>query len=93
MQTCTLWKCIFQHFSWVEDQIVSERIFEIWPSVIKLMNHWMSLTPFKQPKCKSNKVVKGSIKVPFAVAKLKFYISIAGLLKPYLKPLNSHRSH
>ena len=81
---CTLWKCIFQHFRWVEDQKVSERILEIWPSVIKIMNHWMFLPPSKQPKCKSVEVVKGAIKDPFTVAKLKFFSSIAGLLQSYL---------
>ena len=58
VQTCTLWKCIFQHFSWVEDQKVSERIVKIWPSIIKIMNHWMSLPPSKQPKCESYEAVK-----------------------------------
>ena len=38
METCTLWECIFQHFMWVEDQNVSEKIVEIWPSVIQIIS-------------------------------------------------------
>ena len=74
----------FKHFRWVEDQKVSERIVEIWPSIIKILNHWMSLPSYKQPKCKSYEVVKGAVKDPFTVAKLKFFGFIAGRLVPYL---------
>ena len=42
------------------------------------MNHWMSLPGSKQTKCKSYEVVKGAIKEPFTVAKLKFSAFIAG---------------
>ena len=41
-----------KHFRWAEDQKVSERIVEIWPSIIKIVNHWMSLPS------KSNQSVK-----------------------------------
>lgn len=49
--SCTLWKCIFQHFRWVEDIKIIERIVEIWSSVIKIMNDWMSLPSSQQPRC------------------------------------------
>ena len=78
VQSCTLWKFIFQHFRWVEDQKVSQGIVEIWPSVIKIMNHWMLLPPYNQTKCKSYEVAKGAIKDPFTVEKLKFFSFIAG---------------
>ena len=81
-------KCIFQHHRWAEDQKVSERIVEIWPSVIKIMNHWMSLLPSKQPK--KSYVVKGAIEKLFTVAKLKFFSFIAGCLKSYLTIYHSH---
>ena len=91
MQTCTLWIYIFHHFRWVEGQKVSERIVEIWPSVIKIMNHWMSLPPSKQPQCKTYEVVKGAIKDLFKVTKLKFFSFIAGLLMPYLTIYQSQK--
>ena len=52
----------------------------------------MSLPPSKQPRCKSYGVVKGSIKNPFTVAKLKFFSFIAGLLKPYLTIYQSQKA-
>ena len=83
-------KCIFQHFRWIEGQKVSEIIVEIWPSVIKIMNHWMPLPPSKQPKI-SYEVVKGAIKDPFTVAKLKLFNFTAGCLKPYLTIYQSQK--
>ena len=51
-------------FTWVEDKKVSDRIIEIWPSIVKIVNHWSKLAPSKQPKCKSHKVLKGAVKDP-----------------------------
>ena len=59
-------------------------IIEIWPSIIKRMNHWMCLPPSEELKCKSYKVAKSTIKDSFTVAKLKFFSFIAGLLKLYI---------
>ena len=55
------------------------------------MNHWTSLPPSKQPKCKSYEVIKGSIKDPFTVAKLKIFSFIAGLLTLYLTIYQSQK--
>ena len=55
------------------------------------MNHWISLPPSKQPKCKSFEVVKGLIKDPFTVAKLKFFSFVAGLLKHCLTIYQSQK--
>ena len=35
----------------VEDKKVSDRIIEIWPSIVKIVNQWSSLPPPKQSKC------------------------------------------
>ena len=88
---CTLWKCIFQHFMWVEHQKFSDGIVAIWLSVIKIMDHWMPLPRSKQPKCKSYEVVKGAIKDPFPVVTLIFFSFIAGHLKPYLTIYQSQK--
>ena len=71
-------------FRWVEDKKVSERIIEIWPSIVKIVNHWSKLAPSKQPKCKSYEVLKGAVKDPLIVAKLNFFSFLAGHLLPYL---------
>ena len=51
----------------------------------------MSLPPTKQPKCKSYEVVKGAIKDPFTVAKLKFFSFISGLRKLNLTIFQSQK--
>ena len=75
----------------VEHQKFSDGIVAIWLSVIKIMNHWMSLPRSKQPKCKSYEVVMGAIKDPFPVAKFIFFSFIAGRLKPYLTIYQSQK--
>ena len=51
----------------------------------------MFLPPTKQPECKGYEVVKGAIKDPFTVSKLKFFSFIAGLLKRYLTIYQSQK--
>ena len=63
---------------------VSDRIIKIWPSVIKIVNHWSSFPPSKEPKCKSYKVLKNALKDPFVVAKFNFFSFLARCLLPYL---------
>ena len=48
-------------FRWVEDKKVSNRIIKIWPSIVKIVNHWSLLSPSKQPKCKSYEVLKNAV--------------------------------
>ena len=78
-------------FRWVEDKKVSDRIIEIWPSIVKIVNHWSKLAPSKQPKCKSYEVLKGAVKDPLIVAKLNFFSFLAGHLLPYLTSYQSQK--
>ena len=78
-------------FRWVEDKKVSDRIIEIWPSIVKIVNHWSKLAPSKQPKCKSYEVLKGAVKDPLLVAKLNFFSFLAGHLLPYLTSYQSQK--
>ena len=38
---------------WVENKLVTERIVEVWPNLIKLKNFWTSFSKSKQPTCKN----------------------------------------
>ena len=78
-------------FRWVEDKKVSNRIIEIWPSIVKIVNHWSKLAPSKQPKCKSYEVLKGAVKDPLVVAKLNFFSFLAGHFLPYLTSYQSQK--
>ena len=78
-------------FRWVEDKKVSDRIIEIWPSIVKIVNHWSSLPPSKQPKCKSYEVLKNAVKDPSVVAKFNFFSFLAGRLLPYLTRYQSQK--
>ena len=76
---------------WVEDKKVSDRIIKIWSSIVKIVNHWSSLPPSKQPKCKSYEVLKNAVKDTSAVAKFNFFSFLAGRLLPYLTRYQSQK--
>ena len=38
---------------WIEDRPVADRLLEIWPEIVKVVNYWNSLPKSKQPKCKT----------------------------------------
>ena len=76
---------------WVEDKKVSDRIIKIWSSIVKIVNHWSSLPPSKQPKCKSYEVSKNALKDPSVVAKFNFFSFLAGRLLPYLTRYQSQK--
>ena len=78
-------------FRWVEYRKVSYRIIKIWLSIVKIVNHWSSLPPSKQPKCKSYKVLKNAMKNPSVVAKFNFFSFLAGHLLPYLTRYQSQK--
>ena len=67
------------------------RIIEIWPSIVKIVNHWSKLAQSKQPKCKSYEVLKGAVKNPLVVAKVNFFSFLAGHLLPYLTSYQSQK--
>ena len=74
----------------VEDKKVIDRMIEIWPSVVKIVNHWSSLPPSKHPKCKSYDVLKNAVKDTSVAVKFNFSF-LAGRLLPYLTRYQSQK--
>ena len=68
---------------WVESKGVAERAKSLWEHVVKIVKFWK-----KQSECDSYNV-KDAVDDSLTVAKLGFFIYVAGLLEPYLKSYQS----
>ena len=81
----------FYLFSWVVNKIVAERLIEIWPNIMKLVNHWLGLKKSDRPSSKSFFTVSSAVDDILLPAKLSFFSFIAGILEPYLKAYQTEK--
>jgi hypothetical protein len=70
---------------WIEDVPVAERAIQIWPNIVKYVEHISARPKSKVPKIQSFKTLQASIRDPLKIAKLQFFVHIAQLLLPFLK--------
>ena len=70
---------------WLKDKKVAERLMNIWPSIVKIFNHWESLAESKHPPCKSFEFVVNAIKNELSLAKLQFFNYLASMFELFLK--------
>ena len=69
----------------VEDKKVAERLISIWPSIVKIVNHWDSLPKSKYPSCKPYEFVVNAVKNELSLARLQFFNYLTGMFEPFLK--------
>ena len=67
---------------WVENKLVAERMSEVSPNVIKLINTWTLLLKSKQPTYKSDTNVCDAMQDPLKISKLTFFSFVCGLVEP-----------
>ena len=70
---------------WVENKMVAEKLIKLWPNMIKVFDFWSSLCKLRETCSKNYKNTKKGIEDPLTVAKLHFFLFVAGLLQPFLK--------
>ena len=85
---CVTGSTSFPHYlgtaRWVESKGVAERAKSLWEHVVKIVNFSKKLPKSKQPKCDSYDIVKDAADDPLTVAKLEFFVYVAGLLESLL---------
>ncbi|XP_066936367.1 uncharacterized protein [Clytia hemisphaerica] len=69
---------------WIEDRPVADRLVELWPNMVKMVNHWESLSRSKRPSSKSYQNVLKGVNDYFTPAKLNFFSYLADIFKPFL---------
>ena len=68
----------------MEDKKVADRLLEIWPNIVKIVDFWQSLPKSKRPSSKSFENVLKAVKDPLTTVKLSFFSFLASLFKPFL---------
>ena len=69
---------------WVEDKEPADRLYEIWPNMVKIVDFWLGLPKNKQPSGKSWNFVLDATKDVLTRAKLGFFSYVASILEPFL---------
>ena len=63
---------------------VADCAIEVWPSDVKCMAYWKSLSRSRHPQIKSYKWLVECYSDPLVPAKLHFFSFVAGIFEPYL---------
>ena len=79
----TVFPLKFYPHRWVEDVVVAERAHKMWPNIKKYVSSFRA-TPKKAPQTASYATIKEACEDPLTVTKLKFFISVAKQLQPFL---------
>ena len=78
-------------FRWVEDKPVAERLLELWPSIVKMVNHWEGLPKSKRPSSKSYANALSAVNDNLIPVKLYFFSFVAGIFQPFLVKYQSDK--
>ena len=76
---------------WIEDRHVADRLLEIWPEIVKVVNYWNSLPKSKQPKCKTFITLVNAVNDLLTPLKLSFFSYFASMLHPFLVKYQSEK--
>ena len=81
----TVFPLSFYLTRWVENKKVAERLISIWPSIVKIVNHWESLPKSKRLSCKPYEFVVNAVKYELSLARLQFFNYLASMFELFLK--------
>ena len=76
---------------WIEDRPVADRLLEIWPEIVKVVNYWNSLPKSKQPTCKTFITLVNAVNDLLTPLKVSFFSYFASLLHPFLVKYQSEK--
>ena len=82
--TFTFCSVRFCETRWVDNRPVTDRVIEVWPSVVKRVAYWESLSRSRHPQLKSYGWLVECYSDPLVPVKLHFFSFVAGIFEPYL---------
>ena len=74
---------------WVDERPVTDCV-EVWPSVVKCVAYWESLSRSRRPQIKSYEWLVECYSDPLVPAKLHFFSFVAGIFEPYFTRLQTY---
>ena len=78
-------------FRWVENKRVATRLIDIWENIKKVYAFWESMPKSKRPSSKSYFNVQESLDDELIIAKLQFFVYVAGIVEPFLTAFQSDK--
>ena len=78
-------------FRWVENKRVATSLIDIWENIKKVYAFWESMPKSKRPSSKSYFSVQESLGDELIIVKLKFFVYVAGIVKPFLTEFQSDK--
>ena len=78
-------------FRWVENKRVVTRLIDIWENIKKVYVFWESMPKSKRPSSKSSFNVQESLDDELIIAKLQFFVYVAGIVDYFLTAFQSDR--
>ena len=68
----------------VEDKQVAVKLLELWPSIVKMINHWECLPKWKRSSSKSYEILLTAVNDDLIPAKMHLFSFIACLFVSFL---------
>ena len=78
-------------FRWVENKRVATRLIDIWENIKKVYAFWESMPKSKRPSSKSYFNVQESLDDELIIAKLQFFVYVAGIVEHFLTAFQSDK--
>ena len=78
-------------FRWVENKRVVTCLIDIWENIKKVYTFWESMPKSKRPSSKSYFDFQESLDDELIIAKLQFFVFVAGIVEPFLTAFQSDK--
>ena len=78
-------------FRWVESKRAATLLIDIWENIKKVYAFWESMPKSKRPSSKSYLYVQESLDDELIIAKLQFFVYVAGIVEPFLTAFQSDK--
>ena len=78
-------------FRWLENKTAATRLIDIWENIKKVCAFWESMPKSKRPSLKSYLYIQESLDDELIIAKLQFFVYVAGIVEPFLTAFQSDK--
>ena len=70
---------LFFTVRWIENSCVAVKLLELWPNIVKMVNHWEKFPKPKRQSCKSYSIKAAAVNNDLTSAELHFFSFVAGI--------------
>ena len=70
---------LFLTFRWIENNCVAVKLLELWPNIVKMVNHWERFPKPKRQSSESYSIKAAAVNNDLTFAELHFFSFVAGI--------------